>query len=161
MADDLTTQAALAREIGVASNTVSRWTRRSDWTFGGAPWHRADLDAIREWASNLRENRNASGRTLTAEERAERVALVQARRKKIEIERKILAKEYIRRADVEKRMLGAIHAVKGGLLQLPRNLPARLQGASPEGWPGIIEAAVCELLTAFSAGVTFTEPKGG
>jgi hypothetical protein len=55
-AQKIATAAALGRLIGRTSMTVSRWTKRPDWTFGSAPWPASELPKIKNWAAvNLRD----------------------------------------------------------------------------------------------------------
>jgi hypothetical protein len=54
---------ALARELGRSGTAVCGWLRRGDWPFGGPPWHRRLLPAIRRWARRtLAPDRAAAAR---------------------------------------------------------------------------------------------------
>lgn len=115
----------LADLVGRSDTAVRAWVKRDDWPFSRiAPWPDDQLDAIRDWAAKLQENRAVPvpiGDPITRKLKAR---LMLARIQKLEAECKQLAArtgEYTLRSDYTADVVRRIHEVKGELLN-----PARL-----------------------------------
>lgn len=78
------------------------------------------------------------------------IRLYVQRAAKVELERRILAGEYRKKADVQREMLAKIHAAKANLLDLPRGLASKLIGLEREAIEQVLEEAVRMILSDFA-----------
>lgn len=48
----ITTQAQLAKQLGVNQSNLSRLVRRADWPFGKGPWKRSQIPPMHRWRAD-------------------------------------------------------------------------------------------------------------
>jgi hypothetical protein len=142
-------QRQLADDVGRSHSVVQRWLQREDWPFPKKPpWNIAE---VRAWAAmTLGPNpadgsdeadatvsgNGAAGNGLDALRRqplqASKLKLNLIRAAKLELEKDILAGEYLRRRDVETALVRRAYTVKAALQGIPRTLAHELAATSDE-----------------------------
>jgi hypothetical protein len=104
-----------------------------DWRWGSGPWTESQAAEINQHLDDVaaaanataaqhedREDADSAIRALTRNpEKAARIKLIIARTSKLELERALLAGNYIAKADVEQAQITRIHAVRAKLQELP------------------------------------------
>ena len=155
--------AELAEALGRTGRTVRRWLARPDWPFGPRPpW---SIARVRRWTRTLAPDRAAEARAAaeTGErpdakgrlgESAEiRLELQRQRARKIRLEADRLAGQLHDVEECTRERLAKVHAVKRGLLALPKEIAPELLGVAD-----VLEIEtrltvhVRGLLAAFAAG---------
>ncbi|CAN5388134.1 hypothetical protein BH09PLA1_BH09PLA1_25890 [soil metagenome] len=124
----------LSRELKLSHTAVLKWLADPRWKFGGSPWSRTLLPAMKRWqALNLADDpaadsdAGASGqisvRDLAPDKRAKMArVLVQTQRDQVKLQ---IEKGQVHRVDeCERRRLRQIHAVKQELLGAHESMPA-------------------------------------
>ena len=114
----------LAGVLGCDESRLRRARRRGTWPGGvpvSGPWGRRHVAALREWIADRDAERCADPDL--AEERRE---LVKSRRRKLDLETRIMRGEMVRRDEVEHHLVRAVVRCRSGLLSLPRHVCAEL-----------------------------------
>jgi hypothetical protein len=172
-------QRDLARKLGVASITVSRWTRRPDWPFGAPPWNVKEIQAWRELnlapdpaAPAMAERRaeaqadplstpvggdalhahDAKKRPMTWKERNDMERALFRHVQRMEKLNKLHDVDACRR-----NRLQQIHTVKARLLIIPRSLAPELVGLDRRAIEKRLDAAILSALSEFAADVEAPE----
>jgi len=119
------------------------------WAREGMPGRTGayDLSAIARW----RLSRQAPAASLT-EERKAKLELIRERREKLRLERLITSGKLHDTEQCRQRRLRQIHALKAGLLELPRSLAPHLAHKPAPEIAAMLAARVDQLLSAYAAG---------
>ncbi|MGE0481619.1 MAG: hypothetical protein AB7Q17_14220 [Phycisphaerae bacterium] len=132
---------ALAALVGVSHTTTHKWTRRPDWPFGRPPWPASIVGRVERWreASLFGEDGNArdAGRVASAA----KLRLLVARTSKIELQRAILAGDYIPRRDVEIGETERRRAAAAAFAAIPALAP-RLAGMTADQMRDALDDAI-------------------
>lgn len=161
----------LARAVGRSHAAVESWVRRPDWPFPRRGDWTELVPQIQDWmARTLSPNpawppgQPPAGDALAdlrlSPERLAKVQLLITRRAKLELERLILAGDYINKAEEARRDLDKIFLVKSALNNLTRRLPPLLAGQSLAEMERIL-AENMEVIGHAFAGTQHPEPSAG
>lgn len=152
-------QRSLAKALGVGEPTVRRYLEDPRWPFSRRPpWREADLPNMKAWASSELQRPSGDGRAeaLTAiqqsPERTLRLKHLLAKTNKLELEHGILARNFLKRSDVEQAFLRRIYAVKTALLSLPEELAPLLVGKFEDEIREILRTRITQALNEFATG---------
>ncbi len=171
----------LAAGVGRAHQVVARWIERPDWnqgrrppwsiaqarawataTLGPNPADIAGMDERAETEASAVGNGNdprvtppTDGSALDALRKsplsAAKLKLTVVRAQFLELQKAILAGDYVRRAEVEEALVRRVHAVRGALEALPRQLAGRLAEAVDESEvERVLEEAIRAVLIELS-----------
>lgn len=151
----------LAKELGRSNPTVLSYVKRQDWPFARkGPWKRSDLPKMRRWmaqtlAPDLANPDNVLEPDPVADlrlspERLAKVRLLITRQAKLELERAILAGDFLDKAEERRRDLEKIQVVKSALQGLSRRLPPLLVGRSVDEISEIIREEATWIMQAFA-----------
>lgn len=165
----------LAAALGVSASTAREYVRRPDWPFPRRGDWSGQIAHIQAWrARTLAPNpaagpegpaagppvgSGAGGPDLASEpihelraspERLAKLQLTITRRAKLELERAILAGQYVKREDEDRRRLAQIHAVKTALLAWVHRLPPMLVGLEAAAMEEVLREEVTKVLNAFA-----------
>ncbi|MGE0481268.1 MAG: hypothetical protein AB7Q17_12425 [Phycisphaerae bacterium] len=92
---------------------------------------------------------------------AAKLKLTVVRAAKLELERDILAGEYVRKSDVEQALVRRVHAVRAAFESLPRQLAAELAALRDANQvEALLEAAIAGALAELSQSELLAEPAG-
>ena len=146
----------LAKAVGRSHTAVARWIEHPLWDQGQTgPF---DVERARRWAAtHLQRNpadeyvpEDAPVDPLESLRRnplsAAKLKLTLTRAAKLELERGILAGEYLPRRDVEDALVKRVHAVRGALQSLPRQVAGTLVGQSEVEIENLLDDAIRAVL---------------
>ncbi len=148
-------QREFAGSLSVSRKTLVLWLRRADWPIRKrAPWNEKDRTRVEEWRHWRQGGANyvngGHAGQLNPERRA-KLRLLVARRRRLDLQRRIQAGKFISRAEVEKGRVQRILAVKGSLLCLGERLTRKLNGLDDGvSIKSIVDAEVRQLLRTFA-----------
>ncbi|MFN0137996.1 MAG: hypothetical protein ACKVS9_17980 [Phycisphaerae bacterium] len=147
----------LATALGKSHTAVGRWLEHPLWDQGSSPpW---DVERARAWAARtLQGNPADTYRDMDPGDDADpppdpidalrrnplsaaKLRLTMVRANKLELERGILAGEYLLKRDVEDALVRRVHAVRSALQALPRQLAGTLVGLDEVEIENLIEHA--------------------
>lgn len=142
----------LASAVGRSHQVVARWVKRSSWNQGPKPpW---DIDKAIAWAAKLPDDNAVHLRVMAPTDRDElaraKLRLAVARAEKLEIERAVLAGDYISRKEVEEAFVRRVHAVRAAFESLPRQLARTLVGLDEIEIERRLDAGIRDVLAAMS-----------
>jgi len=129
----------LAKAVGRSHTAVARWLDHPLWDQGrSGPF---DVEMARHWAATHLQRNPADADEVPDDAppdpmeslrrnplSAAKLRLTLTRAAKLELERGILAGEFIPRRDVEDALVRRVHAVRSALQSLPRQLAGTLVG---------------------------------
>lgn len=139
MAEKVNSVRKLAAALGKSHTAVGRWLTHPLWDQGQTgPF---DVERARQWAATHLQRNPADANEVPDDAppdpmeslrrnplSAAKLRLTLTRAAKLELERGILAGEYLPRRDVEDALVKRVHAVRGALQALPRQLAGTLVG---------------------------------
>ncbi|MFN0135532.1 MAG: hypothetical protein ACKVS9_05370 [Phycisphaerae bacterium] len=148
----------LGAGVGRSHTVVSRWLQHPLWNQGRTPpW---DIEKARMWAAaTLQKNPADTYRDVDPADdvdvppdpmeslrrnplSAAKLRLTMVRANKLELERGILAGEFLPKRDVEDALVRRVHAVRSALQALPRQLAGTLVGLDEVEIENTIEDAI-------------------
>lgn len=150
----------LARQVGRSHTAVQDWVRHPEWNQPrNPPWN---VEQARAWAASTlspnpaeawSQSQTDTSSGLDALRRqplqAAKLKLTLTRAAKLELERALLAGDLVDRREVEEGLVRRVHAARGALQSLPRELAAELVGqdeiAIEQRIAAGIDAALLEL----------------
>ncbi|MFN0137985.1 MAG: hypothetical protein ACKVS9_17925 [Phycisphaerae bacterium] len=167
MAEMANSVRALAAALGKSHTAVGRWLHHPLWDQAASPpW---DVERARAWAARtLQGNPADTYRDLEPATDGEappdpmeslrrnplsaaKLRLTMVRANKLELERGILAGEYLLKRDVEDALIRRVHAVRSALQALPRQLAGSLVGMDELEIEEAVEDAIRGVLADLAA----------
>ena len=155
----------LAARVGRDKSAICRWKEKAGWAWGDGPWTEEEVAAIEQWAAQTvaeshrkTKGQMARGEFTSADERASRIAVATERAKKLQLERRIKAKEFVLRATVEARDVQKVHIVRQALLGAWPRFESLIDRNPRASWGAIWEQVMGECCEAFAANDIDDEP---
>lgn len=150
-------QRALARELGVTETSVRRYVADPRWLFARTPpWPDSEVPRMQAWANNelQRPDGDSRAEALAAiqqsPERTLKLKYMLAKTNKLELEREIMARRYVKREDVYRAFLKRIFAVKRAFANLPEELAPLLAGKEEPEIRDILRERLTAVLNEFA-----------
>lgn len=171
--EEIVSPKAVAEDLGITRQRLSmlfKHKRWPEWLRSKPPWTRKDIENIRRWmAQNLRPYR-ITGTTgygpgnpvhASAKKESKDDADTQLKKERaayVRLQRKILARQYLKRSEVYRRWVERVHEVRRALTSLGRNIAPELLGLEhADQIEEVINSRVNEILTSFSRGESYGE----
>lgn len=147
------TTVALAAAVDRDEAAIRGMRRRGQWPPGirdTPPWTAEEVAVIRDWVDKRERIHLEQRKRGDVEDDLKR-----ARKRKIDLEVRILKKQYIKRDDVRRRWVSRVAAVRTGLLGLPRHVaPELVNKTNIDEIESILAARVRDLLYQYAGEVS-------